>query len=82
MQNELNKREEFLGITVKKAVVSYSPEPFWQHMLYDEMQELFPRECAEFCVTSLALNVLECDLAVVIRNNILLTDYTTVEVSR
>ena len=82
MQNELDKREQFLGITMKKAVVPHSPKPFWQHMLHDETQELFAWESAEFCRTSLAINILECDLPILVGNNIFLTDHAAVEVPR
>ena len=82
MQNELDKREQFLGITMKKAVVPHSPKPFWQHMLHDEVQELFPREFAKFCRLGLAIDVLECDLPILVGNNIFLTDHSSVEVAR
>lgn len=66
MQNELDKREQFLGIPMKKPVVPHSPKPFGQHMLYNEMQELFAWEFAEFCRTGLAISVLECDLPILV----------------
>ena len=61
MQDELDKREQLLCIAMKKPIVPNSPKPFWQYMLHDEMQELFALEGAEFYLTSLAINVLECD---------------------
>ena len=82
MQDELDKREQLLGITMKKPIVPDSPKPFWQHMSPDEMQKLFARECAEFCRTGIAINVLECDLPILVGNNIFLTDHPSLEVAR
>ena len=66
MQDQLDKKEYFLCITVKKPIVSHSPKSSWEHMLHNEMQKLFAWKSTEFCLTGLALNVLERDLSIVV----------------
>ena len=40
MQDELKKSTPFLRIAMKKAIIPYPPEPFWEHMLQQEMEEI------------------------------------------
>src|SRR5665647_273654 len=64
VEDQLDKREQFLCIAVQEPIVPHSPKPFRQHMLHYELQKFFAWECAGFYLASLALNVRVCNLPI------------------
>ena len=78
MQNQLNQEQRFFCIAVKKPVISDPPEPFGQNMLHDQMQKVLAFEGAISCLAGLAFSIFKRDPAVLIGNDIFLTDHAPV----
>jgi len=60
----------FFCIAVEKPIVPDPSEPFGQHMLHDQMQEVLPFKGAITYVAGLAFNILKSHSAVLIGNDI------------
>jgi hypothetical protein len=80
MQDELKKSTPFLRIAMKKAIIPHSPEPFGEHMLQQEVEEILTFQGPEPSVSGSAFDVLESDLPVFVGDNVLFTENTTVKI--
>jgi len=78
MQNQLNQKQQFLSIAVKKSIIPDPAQSFRQHMLHDQMQEIFPFKGSISRIAALAFNIFKRDPAVLIGNDIFFADNTTV----
>jgi len=74
LQNQLNQGQEPFGVAVEEAIVPSPTEAFGQNMLQDKPQEVFPLESAVKGFAGTAFDVLECDIAISIGNNVVLSD--------
>ena len=78
LENHLYQEEQFLGITVKKAVIPYPAKSPGQHMTQNQVQEIFTFKGSTAHLLGFAVNIPEGNLAILVSNDIAFADYSPV----
>ena len=67
---------------MQKSIVAHPPEPSAQHVLQDQPQELGTGECASSGLSGLGVDIAERDVAIVVGDDIPLSDHASIEIAR
>ena len=78
LQDQLNQRQQFLGVAMQKAIVSGAAKGFGQNMLQDKPQEVLAFSAAVTGMAGTGFDIFESDFALLIGDDIVLTDDASV----